>query len=347
MDVRHLELLRELSVRGTLAAVAEATFRTPSALSQQLRTAERELGVPLVERVGRGLRLTVEGQLLADGADEVCSAVAALTARLDAARGEPSGLVSIGTLPSAGAALLPGLLDRLAGGAIRLDLDDFDLAEADFAARTLDADVVIAHSLTGDVPAGAEGLVARVVAREPIDVALPVGHPLAERARLRPSDVADQPWIGTPVGYPFDTILTAIERQLGRPLRRTCRVRDNRLAEELVKAGQGLALLPRFTTRQSAHQSSAAAQADPAQAGLAPADPASEGPQEAARGRVASAGIVLRPLGGVHAERSVVALCRPGRYARRAVRTVVDLLADVGAGLERHGDGAGRPRPLQ
>ena len=44
MDVRHLELLRELADRGSLAAVAQATHRTPSALSQQLRTAERELG---------------------------------------------------------------------------------------------------------------------------------------------------------------------------------------------------------------------------------------------------------------------------------------------------------------
>ena len=44
MDVRHLDLLRELRDRGTLAAVAAATHRTPSAVSQQLRTAERESG---------------------------------------------------------------------------------------------------------------------------------------------------------------------------------------------------------------------------------------------------------------------------------------------------------------
>jgi DNA-binding transcriptional LysR family regulator len=49
MNVVHLQLLRELSIRGSLAAVAAATHRTPSALSQQLRTAEREIGVKLVE----------------------------------------------------------------------------------------------------------------------------------------------------------------------------------------------------------------------------------------------------------------------------------------------------------
>ncbi|HMC02910.1 MAG TPA: LysR family transcriptional regulator, partial [Cellulomonadaceae bacterium] len=71
MEVRHLFLLREIAVRGTLGAVAEATHRTPSAVSQQLRTAERELGVKLVEPVSRGLRLTAEGLLLAESADEV------------------------------------------------------------------------------------------------------------------------------------------------------------------------------------------------------------------------------------------------------------------------------------
>ncbi len=298
MDVRHLELLRELSVRGTLAAVAEASYRTPSAVSQQLKTAERELGVALVEPVGRRLRLTAEGQLLADSADEVSEVLARVTARLDAARGEPRGRVSIGTLPSAGAILLPELVCRLAVEApgIELDLDDFDLAEADYAPRTLDVDVVIGHSLTGDVPAGAEGLVTRVLGREPIDVAVPVGHPLAGRAVLRPRDLRGTTWIGVPTGYPFDTILIAVEQLLGESLARRIRLRDNRLIEGLVGAGVGLALLPRYST--------------PALSTLR-----------------------LIPLEGVHAERSIVALCRPDRQARHAVQTVLTVLEAVGADL--------------
>lgn len=296
MDVRHLELLRELSVRGTLAAVAEATHRTPSALSQQLRTAEREFGVPLVESAGRRLRLTAEGQLLADSADEVCGVLASVQSRLDATRGEPRGRVHIGTLPSAGAALLPPLIQSLATTAIELDVDDFDLAEADYAARTLDVDVVVAHSLTGDVPFGAEGLVARVVAREPIDVAIPSDHPLARRRVLRPRDLAGTTWVGVPEGYPFDFILQAVERELQQPLTRRIRLRDNRLVESLVVASTGLALLPRFTTP----------------------------PRE---------GMVTRPLEGVHARRAIVALCRPDRYARRTVRTVVEALEAIGSEL--------------
>jgi DNA-binding transcriptional LysR family regulator len=293
MDVRHLELLRELSGRGTLAAVAAATHRTPSAVSQQLKTAERELGVKLVEPVSRGVRLTSAGQILAEGADDVARAIAEVRARLDASLGEPRGTVSIGTLTSAGEALLPGLLSRLRGSDVHLDIDDFDLAETDYAARTLDHDVVIAHSLTGDRPEGAEGLVSRVLAREPIDVAIPAAHRLAARDRLHPRDLVGTAWIGVPVGYPFDSILVAVENALGERLHRPLRLRDNHLIGALVAQGVGLALLPRFTT--------------------VPRD-----------------GVVLRPLDGVRADRSIVALSRPDRYARRVVRAVVDGLAEVG-----------------
>ena len=54
LDLRRLRLLRELSERGTIAAVADALQYTPSAVSQQLAMLEREAGVPLLERAGRG-----------------------------------------------------------------------------------------------------------------------------------------------------------------------------------------------------------------------------------------------------------------------------------------------------
>lgn len=296
LEPRHLQLLREIAARGTLAAVAKATHRTPSALSQQLRTAERELAVKLVEPDSRGIRLTPAGQLLAEGADEVIASLARVQARLDAATGEPRGRVSIGTLPSAGQVLLPQLLHRLRDTAITLSLDDFDIAEADFAARALDADLVISHSISGGVPRGAQGLISTVLAREPIDVVLPHDHPLAAKTELRPRDLADLDWVGVPEGYPFDAIPVAIEQLTGAPVHRRLRLRDNHLLESLVGAGAGIGLLPRFSTR-------------------------------------ASPGVVLRPLVGVRAARSIVALSRPDRHERLAVRTVTEHLVSIGAEL--------------
>ena len=75
MDVRRLDLLRELAERGSVTAVAEATGRTPSAVSQQLKVLEREAGMPLTERSGRGLVLTSAGHALARSATDVAIAL--------------------------------------------------------------------------------------------------------------------------------------------------------------------------------------------------------------------------------------------------------------------------------
>jgi DNA-binding transcriptional LysR family regulator len=75
MDVRRLELLRELAERGSITAVAEATQRTVSAVSQQLKVLQREAGVPLTERSGRGIVLTSAGHALARTATDVAVAI--------------------------------------------------------------------------------------------------------------------------------------------------------------------------------------------------------------------------------------------------------------------------------
>lgn len=296
MDIRHLELLRDLRERGSLAAVAAATHRTPSALSQQLRTAQRAAGTPLVEARGRGLRLTEAGELLADGADEVGAALTRVAARLEENRGDPVGTVRVAGLPSGLTALLPGALTSLAGSRVSVEIDDLDLAETDYARAAADADIVIAHSLTSEVPVGGERLSSTVLVREPLDVAVPPDHPLARRSSLHPGDVVDEAWISVPEGYPFDTVLQRIEAECGRALRRRLRVRDNQLVAALVATGEGLALLPRYTTRTADE-------------------------------------FALVPLVDVPAARWIVALSRPDRAERVAVRLVTARLRAAGAAL--------------
>ncbi len=298
MDVRHLELLRDLLRHGSVSAVAAATHRTPSAVSQQLKAAQRLLGTTLVEPDGRGLRLTEAGVLLADCAQEVDTALAHAQARWDAFRGSTTGTVRIAALPSAATFLLPAALARLAGSGIEVLCEDIDVAEHEFAALATSHDIVIAHSLAGPTPAGAEGLRTAVLAREPLDIAMATSHRLAEKAKVRPADLVEESWIGVPAGYPFDTVLRGIAAHTGRDLRVTQRVRDNRLVEALVAASDQVAVLPRFTT---------------------PTGPAPAGP-----------GIVLRPLAEVPATRSIVAVLRPDRAERLVVTTVLDALRRAG-----------------
>ena len=294
MDPRHLELLRLFAEYGSLAAVADLTRRSPSAVSQQVRVAERAFGTRLLESAGRGLRLTPAGAVLAQAGADLAVATEKAEAQWDAFRGSPSGLVRVAALTSAGAFLFGPLLAEFESTPVIVELHDIDVAETSYAQLTAEFDIVIAHSLTGPVPAGAEDLRSVPLVREPIDVAMRSDHRLAaDQGPLHPADVADEEWIGVPIGYPFDTVLQAIASIAGHELRVAQRLRDNRLVESILTAGERLALLPRFTTP------------------------------------VGASGIVLRKIAGVESERWITALSSPHRAERLAVRTVIEALQRI------------------
>src|ERR671921_1193828 len=87
VEVAHLAVLRELAERGSVTAVARAMRLSPSAVSQQLKVLQRRLGVVLVERVGRGVRLTDAGRALSGIAATVATALAAAEADWQSYRG--------------------------------------------------------------------------------------------------------------------------------------------------------------------------------------------------------------------------------------------------------------------
>src|ERR671923_3017424 len=91
LDLRRLRLLRELHERGTIAAVADALQFTPSAVSQQLAMLERETGVRLLERAGRGVRLTDAARVLVEHAEVMLDRAALAEADLEAAAGTVAG----------------------------------------------------------------------------------------------------------------------------------------------------------------------------------------------------------------------------------------------------------------
>ncbi|MGO1073662.1 LysR family transcriptional regulator [Lysobacter sp. CA199] len=94
-DLTRLRLLRELARRGTMTAVAQTCHLTSSAVSQQLATLEREAGVALLERVGRRVRLTAEGQRLAVHAETIVQAAEAAMLDLRGADLHPVGTLDV------------------------------------------------------------------------------------------------------------------------------------------------------------------------------------------------------------------------------------------------------------
>lgn len=286
MDERQLRILRELGELGSVSAVAEALRVTPSAISQQLRLLQRSMPVPLTERAGRRVVLTEAGQALARAAIEVETALARARHTVADFAEQPDGEVSLAAFHSAACAFFPLLLRGLAApGRPRLALADEDVAQDRFPALTRHYDLVLAHRLEHGPP-WPRTVTASTLLAEPLDVALPTGHPLSRKTVLLPLDVADQPWITVHDGFPLMSTIEAIASVANRRLEIAHRINDFAVAAEAVAAGGGLALMPRWT---------------------APEHP----------------NLVLRPLGAVHARRHVDVLHRPERTARRAVRTVL------------------------
>lgn len=301
MDVRKLEVLRELSERGTVGAVADAMKVTPSAVSQQLKALEREAGYTLLEPSGRGVALTEAGRALARTATEIVTAVERAEGRWREFMEQPAGRVTLRTFPTGGEMLLPGLLTRMAERPdVELVCTD-ENGTVDFADLTPDHDVVVADSpTTRDSWHDRKLQVVRLMS-EPLDVALPEDHPLARKDSLSAKDVAGETWIGVPHDYPFDSVLEQVVAVTGEPVRVAHRIADNGIVESLVAAGHGIAILPRFTTREHGN------------------------------------GLVTRPLVGIRAKREITALLRPDRYERPSVRAVVDALrAEARAVAETH-----------
>src|SRR5919206_3937500 len=145
LDLRRLRLLRELHERGTIAAVADALQFTPSAVSQQLAMLERETGVPLLERAGRGVRLTDAARVLVGHADALLERAALAEADLAAAAGAVSGRARIAGFQSVALRLaLPAMaaLARDAPG-LRCEFLDAEPEDAIPALALGDVDVVL------------------------------------------------------------------------------------------------------------------------------------------------------------------------------------------------------------
>lgn len=112
-NLRRLEVLRELKYRGTLAAVATAMSYSPSAVSQQLALLESEVGAPLLEREGRGVRLTPQAEILVARTEKALRELERAETEIAASLREVSGTLRVAAFQTAMLALLPAALTWL------------------------------------------------------------------------------------------------------------------------------------------------------------------------------------------------------------------------------------------
>jgi len=250
LGVWRLQLLREVGRRGTIRAAAEALSITPSAVSQQLRILEAEAGVPLLEPVGRRIRLTAAGQMLVRHADTITSAIDAAEAELAASRTEITGSLRIAAFPTAARAVLPGAIAQLGRDHPRLTvtLRDLETDESLAALRLDEVDLAVVDEYDDATRIVEPAIELVVLSDDPLFVAIP-GAPGPAAGPVALGALADAAWI---MDTETSNIRGAVERACARAgfepqVRSVCR--DYSVIIALVEAGLGVAILPGLALR--------------------------------------------------------------------------------------------------
>ncbi|MFD5322967.1 LysR family transcriptional regulator [Streptomyces sp. NPDC127092] len=293
-DIRKLQILRALRDRGTVTATAEALLMTPSAVSQQLTNLSRQLGVKLLEAHGRRVRLTDAARLVLRHAEAVFAQLEQAEAELDGyLRGE-AGRVRVAAFSTAVPALVVPAVQALRPAHPGLDVRIRE-AEAAEAYELLTAgEVDLALSLAAHAPPARDPRFSRLpLLADPLDVALPTGHPLADAAGLRLADLSAEPWIFGGSG-PWSEITTAACEAAGFVPEQAHSAAGWTAILAMVEAGMGVALVPRMAAAE--------------------------------RRTGAGSGVVMRVLSADQPRRHVVAAVRRGAEEGPAVAKVLAAL---------------------
>ncbi len=249
-DARELRVVKAVADAGSITGAAAELGYSQPAVSQQLKRLEQRLGIAIVERVGRGVRLTDAGRILARHAPAVTTALDAAAGELAELRGLRAARVRLMAFPSASPTIVPKLLADLAQRhpGISLTYVEAEPPEAVDAVRDDRTDIALTFSYPGDRddPHGssARGLAVSAIGTDDMLAVLPTGHPAASRDSLDVGELAGDDWIA---GCPRcrGHLLELCGRAGFAP--RIAFETDNFVAVEgLVAQGIGVATLPRM-----------------------------------------------------------------------------------------------------
>jgi DNA-binding transcriptional LysR family regulator len=298
LNVARLRVLKEVAYRGSFSAAAEALSYTQSAVSQQIATLEAETGMALLERHPRGVTLTAAGQTLVGHAEGILARLESAEAALEAIQGLRGGRLRMASFSTAGATLMP-----LAVAAFSAAYPDVEvtLAEGEpeqIVPRLLagELDVALLFEFEGEEELREQMTVVDLL-EDPMYLALPREHALAEKETLRLADLQQDAWVQTSRESPCARHVVRCCHAAGFEPNVAFESDDYQTVQGLVAAGVGVALIPELAlsvVRQDiairalspAPPVREVIAAVPAGARLVPAAPAMLGILEQAAGRL-------------------------------------------------------------
>jgi DNA-binding transcriptional LysR family regulator len=248
LHLGRLQVLREVAKRGSFSAAAEALSYTQSAVSQAISRLEAEIGAELVVRDRRGVRPTPAGATLIEHAETILAQVDAAEADLQEVLGLRAGRLRVASFPSAGATLMPAAVAvfRARHPGISLTLTEGEPEEIVPRLRAGEFDLALLFEFPGVRERPGNGLRAVTLLEDPMHVALPCSHSLAEKETLALVDLRDENWVQTSVSSPCARHVVRSCLAAGFEPDVTFESDDYETIQGLVAAGVGVALIPRL-----------------------------------------------------------------------------------------------------
>ncbi len=247
IDAAGLRVMRAIADEGSFTGAATALGYSQPAISQMVRRLEERSGTVLVERIGRNVRLTEAGQVLARHAVGVLAALAAAEEEVAAIAGLRSGRVRLMAFPSSSASLVPRALALVKQRFpdIRVTFSEGEPPESLAALRAGECDIAVAFAYEGGEIARGEDLtsfVTRKLLDDEVRLAVPRDHPLATGTHAELADYAQESWIA---GCPrCRGHLVALAGQSGFSPNVAFETEDYVAVLGLVSEGLGVALVP-------------------------------------------------------------------------------------------------------
>jgi DNA-binding transcriptional LysR family regulator len=252
LDLKLLQSFREVAVRRSFSAAAEALSFTQPAVSQHVARLERQLGAPLLLRDARGVSLTPAGEALLRSAEEILAGVRRAEAEVRELSGAERPLVRLGAFQSAAAALTADAFREVRathpGVELRLQAVEPDVGVERVASGDLDVALVLGSDLMP--PPTAPGVELRHVFDDYMLIALPDGHPLASRPSIPLGELRDESWLLSDVGGTCgdSNIVLHACREAGFAPRIEFSSEDYTALQGMAASGMGVALVPSLVT---------------------------------------------------------------------------------------------------
>ena len=250
LDLQSIRIIRAIAETGSITAAARSLGYSQPAVSQHLQRTEARLTLPLVTRVGRSVRLTEAGQVLARHALNITSALDAASGDLADLAGLRTGTVRLAAFPTASSTIVPRLLASLADSHPGVVVNYIEAQPPQAVAMLKDGavDLAITFSYPGDRADphrdSASGLRMLPLFEEETVVVLPARHPLAGSKRVHVGLLADDRWIA---GCPrCRGHLLALCELAGFAPRITFETDNASAVLNLVAMDLGVAMLPRL-----------------------------------------------------------------------------------------------------